>query len=85
MSALIVKRHVTDGLELARHWRIPRVVADTIPQHHGTRLRRVLLGEGAEGAEEGTPRPGDARGARGRGALPVPRAEAADAARPRSS
>jgi putative nucleotidyltransferase with HDIG domain len=37
MSALIVKRHVTDGLELARHWRLPRVVADTIPQHHGTR------------------------------------------------
>jgi putative nucleotidyltransferase with HDIG domain len=38
MSALIVKRHVTDGLELARHWRIPRPVADAIPQHHGTRL-----------------------------------------------
>jgi hypothetical protein len=37
MSALIVKRHVTDGLELARHWRLPRVVADCIPQHHGTR------------------------------------------------
>jgi putative nucleotidyltransferase with HDIG domain len=37
MSALIVKRHVTDGLELARHWRLPRVVADVIPQHHGTR------------------------------------------------
>ncbi len=37
MSALIVKRHVTDGLELARHWRIPRLVADAIPQHHGTR------------------------------------------------
>jgi hypothetical protein len=38
MSALIVKRHVTDGLELARHWRLPRVVSDAIPQHHGTRL-----------------------------------------------
>ncbi len=37
MSALIVKRHVTDGLELARHWRLPRVVADAIPQHHGNR------------------------------------------------
>jgi putative nucleotidyltransferase with HDIG domain len=37
MSALIVKRHVTDGLELARHWRLPRVVAEAIPQHHGTR------------------------------------------------
>ena len=38
MSALIGKRHVTAGLELARHWRLPRVVSDTIPQHHGTRL-----------------------------------------------
>jgi putative nucleotidyltransferase with HDIG domain len=38
MSALIIKRHVTDGLELARHWRLPRVVQDTIAQHHGTRL-----------------------------------------------
>ncbi|WP_248355103.1 HD family phosphohydrolase [Anaeromyxobacter oryzae] len=38
MSALIVKRHVTDGLELARHWRLPRPVQDAIPQHHGTRL-----------------------------------------------
>jgi putative nucleotidyltransferase with HDIG domain len=38
MSALIIKRHVTDGLELARHWRLPKAVAETIPQHHGTRL-----------------------------------------------
>jgi hypothetical protein len=38
MSALIVKRHVTDGVELARHWRLPRAVAAAIPQHHGTRL-----------------------------------------------
>jgi putative nucleotidyltransferase with HDIG domain len=38
MSSLIVKRHVTEGIELARHWRLPRVVADSIAQHHGTRL-----------------------------------------------
>lgn len=37
MSALIIKRHVTDGLELARHWKLPRVVQDAIVQHHGTR------------------------------------------------
>ena len=37
MSALIVKRHVVDGVELARHWRLPPAVADAIPQHHGTR------------------------------------------------
>jgi putative nucleotidyltransferase with HDIG domain len=56
MSALIVKRHVTDGLELARHWRLPSVVADTIPQHHGTRLvgyfwakAQRLAGQGGAG------------------------------------
>jgi putative nucleotidyltransferase with HDIG domain len=38
MSSLIVKRHVTEGIELARHWRLPRMVVDTIAQHHGTRL-----------------------------------------------
>ncbi len=38
MSALIIKRHVTDGIEMARHYKLPRQVADAIPQHHGTRL-----------------------------------------------
>jgi putative nucleotidyltransferase with HDIG domain len=38
MSALIIKRHVTDGLELARYWALPRAVAAAIPEHHGTRL-----------------------------------------------
>ena len=37
MSALIVKRHVTDGLELAVQWKLPRPVADVIAQHHGNR------------------------------------------------
>ncbi|MDR0965110.1 MAG: HDIG domain-containing protein [Myxococcales bacterium] len=38
MSALIVKRHVTDGMELARQYNLPAPVAAAIPQHHGTRL-----------------------------------------------
>ncbi|MBR2978387.1 MAG: HDIG domain-containing protein [Myxococcaceae bacterium] len=38
MSALIIKRHVTDGLELARHYKLPAPVAAAIPQHHGTRV-----------------------------------------------
>ncbi len=37
MSALIVKRHVADGLELAAQWKLPRTVADAIAQHHGNR------------------------------------------------
>lgn len=38
MSAVIIKRHVTEGLEMARQYGLPRRVADAIPQHHGTRL-----------------------------------------------
>jgi len=37
LSALVVKRHVADGLELARRWRLPRPVVDILAQHHGTR------------------------------------------------
>jgi hypothetical protein len=38
MSALVIKRHVADGVELAQRWRLPRAVADIIEQHHGTRF-----------------------------------------------
>ncbi|HEX4620353.1 MAG TPA: HDIG domain-containing protein, partial [Myxococcaceae bacterium] len=38
MSAVIIKRHVTEGVEMARQYRLPKLVADAIPQHHGTRL-----------------------------------------------
>lgn len=38
MSAVIIKRHVTEGMEMARQYRLPKLVADAIPQHHGTRL-----------------------------------------------
>jgi hypothetical protein len=36
MSALVVKSHITEGLELARGERLPRAVRDAIPEHHGT-------------------------------------------------
>lgn len=38
MSAVIIRRHVTEGLEMARQYKLPRLVADAISQHHGTRL-----------------------------------------------
>ncbi len=56
MSAVIIKRHVTEGLEMARQYRLPKLVADAIPQHHGTRLvgyffhKAVKEQEGKEGA-----------------------------------
>jgi len=36
MSTLVVKSHITDGLELARRERLPRAVQHAIPEHHGT-------------------------------------------------
>lgn len=53
MSALIVKRHVTDGLELARHWRLPRPVQEAIPQHHGTRVVGYFWAKAQHASEEG--------------------------------
>ncbi|QDG54645.1 HDIG domain-containing protein [Persicimonas caeni] len=38
MSALIIKAHVKDGLEMARQHRLPREIQDFIAQHHGTSL-----------------------------------------------
>lgn len=38
MSAAIIKRHVAEGLDMATEYKLPRLVADAIPQHHGTRL-----------------------------------------------
>ena len=38
MSALIVSSHVKDGMELAAEYKIPRRIADMIPQHHGTKM-----------------------------------------------
>ncbi len=36
MSALVIVAHVKDGLELAKKWRLPQVIVDFIPMHHGT-------------------------------------------------
>lgn len=38
VSALVIKSHVHDGIELAEEWNLPERVRDIISQHHGTRL-----------------------------------------------
>ena len=38
LSAMIIRLHVKDGLELARKHRLPAVIEDIIRQHHGTGL-----------------------------------------------
>ena len=38
MSALVIKAHVKEGVELAKKHKLPRVITDVIRQHHGTSL-----------------------------------------------
>lgn len=38
MSALVIKRHVKEGIQLAREYRLPQVIREVIRQHHGTSL-----------------------------------------------
>ncbi|CAA6680128.1 MULTISPECIES: HD family phosphohydrolase [unclassified Lentimonas] len=38
MSALVIKAHVKEGVEIARKHKLPRVIIDVIRQHHGTGL-----------------------------------------------
>lgn len=38
LSALIITSHVKDGLEMAKEYKLPKVIQDIIEQHHGTYL-----------------------------------------------
>lgn len=42
-SAKLIKGHVLEGIELARHYKIPKPVIDIIMQHHGTSHIRYFL------------------------------------------
>jgi putative nucleotidyltransferase with HDIG domain len=62
-SAQIIISHVTDGLDLAKKYRLPSRVRDFIAQHHGTSLaiyfyRQALEREGDEVNEEDFRYPG---------------------------
>jgi putative nucleotidyltransferase with HDIG domain len=49
-SAEIIIRHVTDGLELAGNYRLPRRIQDFIAEHHGTMLTRYQYVKAVEAA-----------------------------------
>lgn len=38
MSALIIKSHVKEGIQMAREFKLPAIIQDVIQQHHGTSL-----------------------------------------------
>jgi putative nucleotidyltransferase with HDIG domain len=61
MSAMMIRRHVQDGVELAKARKLPKPVIDFIPQHHGTRLVGYFFHRAKEEAERlGQPAPAEA-------------------------
>lgn len=42
VSAKIIMKHVTDGIEIAKKYRLPIQIEMAIPQHHGTRLQKYF-------------------------------------------
>jgi membrane-associated HD superfamily phosphohydrolase len=54
-SALIIKSHVKDGVDIALQHKLPKTIVDVIQQHHGTTLiqafyQRALSNEGRPAA-----------------------------------
>lgn len=52
VSAQIIISHVTDGLELAQKYRLPKTIRDGIAQHQGTGLVRYFYYQALEAAKE---------------------------------
>ena len=48
MSALVIKAHVKEGVELAKSYKLPRVIEDVIRQHHGTTLIQYFFHQANE-------------------------------------
>jgi hypothetical protein len=51
MSARVIQSHVKDGIEMARHAKLPEEIIDMIPQHHGTRLISFFYNKAKEKAD----------------------------------
>lgn len=52
MSALVIKAHVKEGVEMARKNKLPRIIIDVIRQHHGTTLIKYFFYQANERAKE---------------------------------
>jgi hypothetical protein len=52
MSALIIRAHVKDGIELSRKHRLPQVIEDLIAQHHGTSKIEFFYDKARKEAED---------------------------------
>ena len=52
MSALVIKAHVKEGVEMARKFKLPRIIIDVIRQHHGTTLIQYFYHQAQEREKE---------------------------------
>lgn len=52
MSALIIRSHVKEGIELGHEYKLPEAVIDMIPQHHGTARIEFFYDKARKEAEE---------------------------------
>ncbi len=52
MSALIIRSHVKDGIELAKQHKLPQAIVDMVPQHHGTSLIKYFYDKARKEAKE---------------------------------
>lgn len=52
MSALVIRSHVKDGIELARKQKLPEPIVDMIPQHHGTFLIEYFYDKACKEAKD---------------------------------
>ena len=51
-SALVIKSHVKEGVDLGLTYKLPRPIIDVIRQHHGTNLIRYFYHKARKQAEE---------------------------------
>lgn len=52
MSALIIRSHVKDGVELAKQYKLPEPIVNMIPEHHGTSLIEYFFDKAKKEAKE---------------------------------
>lgn len=52
MSALVIKSHIKEGVEMARQAKLPKVCIDIIKQHHGTTLIQYFYHKALKAKEQ---------------------------------
>jgi putative nucleotidyltransferase with HDIG domain len=55
LSRLVIFNHVKEGMELAKKHQLNPLIADFIPQHHGTSLMHFFYQKALEEAKDGEP------------------------------